>query len=987
MLGTFCAPVKMNGVTEEMPIAVTKGDKAALLGRNWLERRRLDWSKIFSISETDMVSRLKPYQDVFGQDLGIIKTAKARLELKPGATPKFSRPRSVPYALHEKVRLELNRLEELGILKKVQSSSWAAPIVVVDKPNGKIRICGDYKVALNSNLVVDQYPLPRPEDMFATLEGGVLYTKMDLSQAYFQLELEESSQELVTITTIQGLYRYTRLPFGVASAPAKFQQVMEDILRDIPGVKVYLDDILVTGKSPEEHWSRVEEVLRRLQAAGVRLQKEKCLFGVPELEFLGHVVGAEGIKTSPQKVAAILETKEPENVTELRSFLGLITYYGKFIPALSRIAYPLNQLLQKDQKWKWDQPEKDAWGQLKRLMASSRVLCHYSPERQLRLACDASAFGIAAVLSHIFADGTERPIAYASRSLLPAEKNYARIDKEALSIIFGVKRFHSYLYGRKFTLITDHKPLLAILGPKSEIPTLAAARMQRWALILSAYHYEIQFRPTGEHGNADALSRLPLPLKQGNRREEEDSACCYSMEFFKSAITFEIIREETKKDRLLQQVVGRLKDGWREDDFVSELATFAKKKLELTLEKGVVLWGRRVVVPETLRVVVLNLLHEEHSGVSRMKSVARSYVWWPLIDSQLEGVTRNCSDCLQTRKMPAQLKNAEWPMPSTPWHRIHLDFAGPFEDKMLMVLVDASTKWVEVVILNTTTAEKTIEELRRIFATHGLPVELVTDNGPQFTSAVFSAFMKENGIRHLMGAPYHPQTNGLAERMVQTVKKSLTKQRSTEKSLIIRLARFLFSYRSTPHPATGKSPAESLMGRKFRSKFDLLLPPTEEKADVDDFVAKFHVGQPVMAKDFRPGQNWKPGTIAKRIGLFLYLIQMEDGQLWKRHVDQLIAGRGGCAQPATHGPITPPRSTEPEVTLPTTPDEPQQLTPESTTSTSPVTGVEPNVDPAAEEGSSSSTPTQSPNTPARRPKRSAGLHPKYQDYSMEFLFH
>lgn len=270
-------------------------------------------------------------------------------------------------------------------------------------------------------------------------------------------------------------------------------------------------------------------MLQRLHSANVRLQLSKCQFEVQKLSFLGHVISADGVQTDHEKVKPVQGARRPTSVSELRSFLGLTTYYGKFVPALSSVAYLLNRLLVKDTPWKWGKVE-EAWNQLKQLLSSSTILCHYNPDLPLRLACDASSYGIAAVLSHLFPDGSERPLAYASKSLSVAEKGYSQLDKEALSIKFGVTYFHNFLYGRKFTLITDHKPLLSILGPYSGIPPLAAARMQRWALILAAYNYDLIFRPTMEHGNADSLSRLPLTTASSSTTFNEPF--CHSIDIF-----------------------------------------------------------------------------------------------------------------------------------------------------------------------------------------------------------------------------------------------------------------------------------------------------------------------------------------------------------------------------------------------------------------------------------------------------------------------
>ena len=405
---------------------------------------------------------------------------------------------------------EIDRLVEKGVLQKTDFSDWAAPIVPVPKSDGSIRICGDYKVTINPSLQVDQYPLPRPNDLFTCLTGGKLFTKLDLKAAYQQMLLDESSSEMVTINTTKGLFRYTRLPFGVASAPAVFQKTMDTILQGMQHVICYLDDILITGSTESEHNNNLEEVLRRLEEHGMRLRLDKCEFFKSSVEYLGHYISAEGVHTTKSKVTAIQEAPAPKNVQELHSFLGLLNYYAKFIPNLASLLYPLHALLKNGQPWRWTQTCEDVFKKAKEQLSAAPILVHYDPTLPLCLAGDASAYGVGAVLSHQFPDGSERPIAYASRTLSQNERNYAQVEKEALSLIFGLRKFHQYIYGRTFTLVTDHKPLTTILGPKQTIPSLAAARLQRWALLLAGYSYNIKFKPTSEHQPADALSRLPL---------------------------------------------------------------------------------------------------------------------------------------------------------------------------------------------------------------------------------------------------------------------------------------------------------------------------------------------------------------------------------------------------------------------------------------------------------------------------------------------
>ena len=485
----------------DLELAVVQGEGTCLLGRDWLSRIRLDWRRISKVvtdqstPQERLDALLDQYQDVFAAALGTITPHKATLHLKDGTAPRFCKSRPVPFAMRERVGKELDHLEQLGVIEKVPFSEWAAPIVVVPKKDGRICICGDYKVTINPSLDVDQHPLPKPEDIFASLSGGVKFTVLDLLQAYNQLLLDDHSKKLVTVNTHQGLYAYNRLPFGVASAPAVFQRTMESILQGIEGVACYIDDIIITGKTTKEHLDHLEEVLKRLAEHGVKVKKDKCRFFEESVEFLGHVIDAKGIRTTPDKLRAIVDAPAPKNVNELRSFLGLLNYYSKFIPQSATLLHPLNVLLRKDARWKWSQECQKSFDAAKEALSSSSLLVHYNPVLPIRLAADASAYSIGAVIAHVMPDGSERPIAFASRTLTSAEKNYAQIEKEALALVYGVKRFHTYLYGRNFTLVTDHKPLKTILGPTKGIAALAAARLQRWAWILSAYRYNIEFRP------------------------------------------------------------------------------------------------------------------------------------------------------------------------------------------------------------------------------------------------------------------------------------------------------------------------------------------------------------------------------------------------------------------------------------------------------------------------------------------------------------
>ena len=828
-----------------------------------------------------------------------MNTFEASLHLKPEYRPKFHKARPVPFALKQAIDRELDRLEGEGIIEKVSHSHWAAPVVPVPKGDGQIRLCGDYKVTINPVLEVDQYPLPKPDDLFATLAGGKKFTKIDLTHAYQQMSLEESSRELVTINTHRGLYRYKRLPFGVASAPAVFQKVMDTVLQGLPKVICYLDDILVTGSTEEEHLENVEKVLQRLKQYNIRARRAKCAFLCDSVEYLGHHIDATGLHTTTSKVEAISQAPQPRNVQELRSFLGLLHYYGKFLPSLATLLHPLNTLLKTGHKWAWTQECTQAFEAAKKLLVTAPVLAHYDPSLPMKMAGDASAYGIGAVISHVFPDGRERPIAFASRTLTATERNYSQIEKEALSLVYGIRKFHQYLYGRSFVLVTDHKPLTTVLGPKNGIPPLAAARLQRWALLLSAYSYTIEFKPTRQHANADGLSRLPLGNRQAASIEGPSVTAGSAFvigQMQALPVTVERLQTATRQDPLLSKLLMYVREGWP-TEVPEECRPYLNRKHELSAEGECLLWGIRVVVPSKLRARLVEELHRDHPGVTRMKAVARNYLWWPGLDKELEECARSCLSCQAVKSAPAVAPLHPWLWPAKPWQRVHVDFAGPFLGKMFLIVVDAYSKWPEVVEMTSTEAPKTICELRKIFAANGLPEQLVSDNGPQFVSSDFAAFMKMNGIKHIRCAPYHPSSNGAAERFVQTFKRAMKAGEGTV-PLSQRLSNFLLTYRSTPHATTNEAPSQLLMGWKIRTRLDLLRPDSaghvsrkqaQQKADHDKHARsrELYMGQSVMVRNLRPGAPWVPGVIVRKLGPLSYQVQVNSGQLWKRHLDHL----------------------------------------------------------------------------------------------------
>ena len=896
-------------------IVVENVNRPTLLGRNWMKHLKLNWNEIFSVHSVNthkgkLDLLLRKHSSLFTDSYDGLTGFEAKIHVRSDAKPVFCKPRVVPYALREAVENELDKLEKNGVIVKTERSKWASPLVVVPKKDKSVRLCGDYKVTLNQAVEDEQYSLPTTQDLYVALSGSKVFTKLDLSHAYAQLKVDSESSEYLTLNTHKGLYKYTKLAYGVKSSPKLFQRVMDEILQGVPSCVCKQDDILIGGRDEEENLKILEDVLTRLGRHNVHLKLEKCQFLKPRVVYLGFEFDATGIRPVESKIDAVRNAPTPKNVSELKSFLGMIQYYHAFLPNLASILEPLHALLRKDAKWTWSEKCQKSYDMCKAHLTSDGLLVHYEIDRELRLACDASSYGLGAVISHVMDNGEERPIAYASRSLKPSERNYAQIEREALSIVFGVKKFHQFLYGRKFTLITDHKPLLAILGPKSGIPTLAAARMQRWAIILSAYDYDIEYRSSGKHANCDALSRLPDPTPS--------SVACDSNVYSISPlddddfpVRAEQIATATRTEPVLSRVHAYVLSGWPDKCNDEALKPFFAKRNELSCDQGCILWGSRVVVPPKFREKILQELHWEHPGICSMKAIARSYVWWPNLDNAIENLVKECSACQDSRQTPSKLPLHPWKWPTRPFQRVHIDFFE-FEKRNFLVLIDSHSKWVEVKPMNSTTAECTIDELRLIFAQHGLPQEVVSDNDPQFTSSEFASFMLRNGIVHTLVAPYHPASNGAAERTVRLVKEGLARQvlGGQKRSLKHRLADFLFRYRTTPHSVTGASPAELLTRRQFNTRLTLLKPDMSKQVsqkqakqkssfDKNKQVRVFEVDDEVRVKNTRSvskTDKWCRGVVVGVRGPRNYVVRFGNSSKLV-HADHMLKAQDNLETP------------------------------------------------------------------------------------------
>ena len=501
-----------------------------------------------------------------------------------------------------------------------------------------------------------------------------------------------------------------------------------------------------------------------------------------------------------------------------------------------------------------------------------------------------------------------------------------------LALVFGVLKFHQYLYGRKFILYTDHRPLQYIFGPTADISRTAANRLQRWAVSLSVYNYDIQYRPSHLNSSADALSRLPLATTT-DASEEADIQHIRSVMFEDLPLTEKGLSRQTRNGKILQQVLQYVRHGWPEKrQLASEsLIPYFNKRDELSVDTDIIIWRDRAVILESMRSLILNALHEGHPGIVEMRSLARYYVWWPGIDNDVEHFLKTCEPCQKNRPRPMEVLLFSWNVANGPWDRIHIDYAGPFEGYMWLVVVDSFTKWVEIVPLTTATSLTTITALRVMYGRWGIPRQLVSDNGAQFTSSEFKEFCEKNGVTHIRTTPYHPKTNGLAERMVQTFKQRF-RASSNNKDIQVRLQNFLLSYRNTPHTSTNRSPAEMFIGRRLATVLDHIRPDVKRTLnnaalrqaayhDQHSDHREFEIGDAVWVTN-EHSKGSRTATIISRTGPLSYEVS-SDGLVQRKHADQMRQ-RLESELPV----VTMPETSQTPIT-----DKTSQLTPASVTMT------------------------------------------------------
>jgi hypothetical protein len=763
------------------------------------------WNDIdFEIPE-DIPSQYKKVIDEF-RELFVNQPGKSSISSHQIPTidniPVRIPPRRIPTAYRVEVHKQIATMLKEGVITP-SKSAFSTPCVFVPKKNGEVRICIDYR-ELNKKTVKDAYPLPLPDEIQEKLRNDSIFSTLDLKSGYWQIPVSVEDQHKTAFCPGHefGLFEFKRMPFGLCGAPATFQRTMNEVLQDLPFTCVYLDDILIHSKDEATHQQHLREVFQRLKNAQLTIRGSKCCIGRKEVTYLGHVYSHQGMKPDPRKVEAISKWPEPKNSKEIQQFIGLANYYRRFVKNFASIAAPLHKLTQKEVQFVWSPEARIAFNKLKKELCSNCVLQLPKDVKTFVVSTDASNNAVGAVLEQ---EG--QPIAFASRLLRSAETKYSVIEKECLALVFAMKQFRHYLLGRKFQLQTDHKPLVWI---KSNIDN---PRISRWALALQEYDYEIQYKPGLQNIVADTLSREPV-------------SCVTQRSYH---LSMNDLRTSQTSDQLLQRILymkrGRIEP--RKNEFPSfEGKSLSRIWREIIIEDDML---KRVdgankipIIGGKLRRDVLKIFHDTpeggHLGADKTWERCRREIYWPGMYSDIQGYCRNCPVCQQVKMHPIRPTLQSTPIIGKPLSLVGVDVlevpVSRQGNRYLVVFQDHFTKWAEVYAVKNQTAETIEKCLLDFISRYGPPDRLHSDQGANFESRLLKNTLQYFGIQKSHTTTYHPQSNGLIERMNRTILTLLRSFVTDSSDWEQFLGPVLYAYRSAIHSSTGFSPYEMFFARK-----------------------------------------------------------------------------------------------------------------------------------------------------------------------------
>ena len=785
----------------------------------------------------ELTKTLTEFQDVIalnGDQLGSTDLIQHRIAVTKGVRPIYIPAYRVAYSQKEVIDREVKKMKELGIVEP-SISPWSFPLLIVPKKDKTNRLVVDFR-QLNAITQPDPYPMPSMRDLIATIGSKKIYTTVDLQMGFLQIPLAEESKPLTAFSTSHGRYQYTRMPFGLRSSPVTFVRLMDMILGDLmhKGVYCYIDDLIVCSNTIEEHMQLLKEVLRRLQKAGLKLKLSKCKFMQTKIEYLGHTLSERGIEVNDKKVSAIQNYPVPQDKKAVKSFLGLSGFYRSFIKDYASIATPMTNLLKDEVPFKWTPETQASFQQLKDKLSSPPVLAFPDFQRPFYLVTDASSVGIGSCLMQLY--GTKyRPVAYYSRKLRAAEKNYTVTEQESLSVVEALKHFRYMIYGNKITVFTDHMAVLELLkNPHT------SGRRARWFLAVQDYDVELRHIPGSKNLVADALSRYGT---EGNNESQVfvlHHQETLSQEMFIRCQDQDphiarakcILREgrQHQKDQMLEKQLGcPLRDLVLEDEI---LCYKEKTTDDLTSTTKIII---RRIVPAAIKGKILELMHDKsdkaHPGRDESVRKIRELFFWKNLYSDVKEYVSSCNKCNSYKGNTSSSPMGTYPIPQAPFERVAVDVLSGFQltvrgNRHVLVCVDALTRFVELVPLTGKTAGEVATALfDRIFCRYSAPQLIISDNGTEFNNALVSELCDILDINKVNILPYHPPSNGLVERVNRKVLDTIRHTIGQDVNWDNKLPSIQAVINSRYHESIKCQPMKALMGYSARMPHTWLKEP------------------------------------------------------------------------------------------------------------------------------------------------------------------
>lgn len=732
------------------------------------------------------------------------------IRLKEDAKPVLHYKKRVPLHLVDRLKVEIDQMVRDEIISPVNhATEWVNNMQIVEKPNGRLRICLDPK-PLNECIKREHFLIPTIDDFTARLANKRVFTVLDLSCGFWQMELDKDSSDLTTFMTPFGRFKFNRVPFGINSAPEIFQQRMVCIFGDIPGVLVYFDDVGIAAVDEKEHDDILAIVMERARSNNVKFNPDKIQYRRPEVRFMGHILSNGQIRPNDKYRDAILKIRKPENKQDVMRLLGLFKYLAKFIPNLSKLSAALRELTRNDVEFEWAETHDKEMENLLRIVTSQPVLSVYDPKEPVVVQTDASKDGLGCVLTQ-----NGHPVAYASRTLSKTEQKWAQIEKELLAIVFACQRFHYFLYGREFVVESDHKPLETLI--KRDIDDVTA-RLQRMFMLLLKYpKIKVVYKPGKEMLVADCLSRAQLPecLEIDDMNEIIHSltrSACLTKE------NYEFYRSIIERDERYTRICQYVENGWPNYHQLDTLSReFHKYRSELHFENGLLFRDHRLVVPTELQKRISRWLHAPHSGMEKTLARARMLYFWPGMNVEIREIVSACEVCEKFRRNQQKEELVQEEAPGYPFHIVSMDLFE-YAGRDFISIIDAYSGYLLVEHLNGKTSGHIIAKLKNNFNKVGYPTVIKCDNSP-FGSAEFEKFSNDHNVVMKFSSPRYPQSNGLAEKGVAIAKNIL--KRCYEAHETQHYQYRILEYNTTPVASMQLAPSQLFFGRLVKTRLPI----------------------------------------------------------------------------------------------------------------------------------------------------------------------